>query len=121
MVQYEYLPVGDIDEASIGGRVEGWVTDDLRLGITGLSDETGAGRQTNIGGDIRLEFGEASFVTAEIAQSDGPGFGRSTSTDGGLSIVNSGPGASGTAMAYEARLGLEFGDLGFAMDGRLEA
>lgn len=121
VVQYEYLPVGDIDEASIGGRVEGWVTDDLRLGITGLSDETGAGRQTNIGGDIRLEFGEASFVTAEIAQSDGPGFGRSTSTDGGLSIVNSGPGASGTAMAYEARLGLEFGDLGFAMDGRLEA
>jgi hypothetical protein len=108
VVQYEYLPVGDVDEASFGGRVEGWVTDDMRLGVTGLSDETGAGRQTSIGADIRLEFGEASFLTAEIAQSDGPGFGRSTSTDGGLSLVNTAPGVATTAMAYEARIGPRF-------------
>jgi hypothetical protein len=121
VVQYEYLPAGDVGEASFGGRVEGWVNDDIRLGATGLSDETGSGRQTSIGADIRLEFGEASFLTAEVAQSDGPGFGRSTSTDGGLSLVNTAPGVATTAMAYEARIGLDFGDLGLDMDGRFEA
>jgi hypothetical protein len=43
VVQYEYLPAGDVGEASFGGRVEGWVNDDIRLGATGLSDETGRG------------------------------------------------------------------------------
>lgn len=122
VVQYEYIPVGNVDEASFGGRVEGWLTDDIRLGVSGLSDETGSGRQTSIGADIRLEFGQASVLTAEVAQSDGPGFGRSTSTDGGLSQVSTGPaGVATAAMALEARLALDFGDLGLAMDGRLEA
>lgn len=121
VVQYEYLGGAAADDMSWGGRAEGWVTDGVRLGATLLSDETGAGRHTTTGADLRLEFGEASFAEAEIAQSDGPGFGRAVSSDGGLSVVGSAPGASLRAQAYEARLGLDFGDLGLPADGGLAA
>ncbi len=43
VAQYEYTPTtGDLDGASLGGRVEAWATDTLRLGVTATTDETGA-------------------------------------------------------------------------------
>lgn len=121
VVQYEYLPRNGTEDISWGGRAEAWVTDNLRVGVTALSDEAGAGRHASVGGDVRLRFGEASFAEVEVAQSEGPGFGRSTSTDGGLTNVSAIGGSASDAGAYEARLFVDMADLGLAADGILEA
>jgi hypothetical protein len=121
VVQYEFVPTNDFDGASVGGRAEAWVTDNVRLGATMMSDETGNGRQ-NVGAvDARVEFGTSGFVEVEVAGSDGPGFGRATSTDGGLSIVEEAATLADQSMAYELRAGLRFSDLGLAVDGGLTA
>ncbi len=121
VVQYEYVPTTAVGDASFGGRVEGWVNDMVRLGATITSDETGADRQDVVAVDARVALGDSSFIEVEIAQSDGPGFGRASSSDGGLSIVNEMSGASVQSMAFEARLGLQFSDLGLNVDGGLQA
>lgn len=121
VVQYEYIPSSELDDLSYGGRVEAWVSDTLRLGATLLTDEALGGRHTTMGADVRLRFGTASYVEVELAQSDGPGFGRSTSTDGGLTNVDAiGPGAD-EAQAFEARVALDFMELGLGAEGTLTA
>lgn len=122
VVQYEYVPAaGDLGENSYGGRVDFWATDDLRIGATLTSDETGAGRQEAVGVDLSYNLGDASSFDLEIAQSDGPGFDRATSTDGGLTLATTAPGGDASAMAYEARIRLDFSDLGLGADGSVEA
>lgn len=121
VVQYEYLPTTEVDDASFGGRIEGWINDSVRLGATAMSDETGAGRQEVIAVDAHVQLGTGSFIELEIAQSDGPGFGRAISTDGGLTITDQTGGVGSNSMAYEARLGLDFADLGIGLDGSLLA
>ncbi|MEJ6395901.1 hypothetical protein V8J82_21760 [Gymnodinialimonas sp. 2305UL16-5] len=121
VVQYEYVPSGEIGDASYGGRAEGWIGDQVRLGATLMSDETGAGRHDVMSVDTRLEFGEASFIELELAQSDGPGFGRSTSTDGGLTSVEQLAGVANQSMAFELRGALQFSDLGLNADGGITA
>ncbi|MEM1340729.1 MAG: hypothetical protein AAGF68_00320 [Pseudomonadota bacterium] len=122
VVQYEFVPTGaeNID-GSFGGRVEGWVSENLRFGATLFSEDGIGGRHRMGGVDLRYEMGEASYIELELAQTDGPGFGRATSTDGGLTISNSGTGTANNATAFEGRLALDFGDLGLDLDGRLEA
>ena len=40
VAQYEYQPdAGDLDGYAYGGRAEGWVTDNLRVGVSGMQDE----------------------------------------------------------------------------------
>ncbi len=123
VAQYEYVPTAgtSVDGTSFGGRVESWVTDDVRLGATVMSDETGTDRQTVVAVDARVQFGEASFVEAEVAASEGPGFGRATSTDGGLSLVDEVGVPSDQAMAFELRAGVQFSDIGWDVDGGLTA
>lgn len=87
IAQYEYTPNGaSLDGAAIGGRAEAWVTDDIRLGVTAMSETTGIADQRMASIDARVNIGKESFVSAEVAQTEGQGFGRSTSTDGGLTI-----------------------------------
>ncbi len=119
IAQYEYTPTtSDVDGFSTGGRVEGWVTDDVRLGITALQDDTGTADQTAVAVDLRYEYGENSFVQLDFAESDGPGYGSSLSTDGGLIVDNSVPTAgSGSATKIEGQLA--FSDLGSERDGVL--
>ncbi|MEM9317997.1 MAG: hypothetical protein AAGA70_03210 [Pseudomonadota bacterium] len=122
VVQYEYVPSGgDVEAASYGGRADYWITDALRVGVTVLSEETGAGRQDNAGIDLSYSLGGASGLDLEVAFADGPGFGRATSTDGGLTLATTGSGADRSAGAYEARLRLDFSDLGLNVDGSIEA
>ena len=118
VAQYEYTPTtGDLDGASLGGRIEAWATDTLRIGVTATSDETGAADQRAAGADIRWELGETSFIEAEIAETRGPGFGRSISTDGGLTITGDGVAGAGRAMAYRFDSRLDLEELGLALPG----
>lgn len=93
VVQYEYTPAAtDVDGYSVGGRAQTWLGDKLRVGVTGMREETGNGSidtdQRLVGADIRIRHSDTTFLEAEVARSEGPGFGRSTSTDGGLTIVD---------------------------------
>jgi long-subunit fatty acid transport protein len=123
VAQYEYVPTAgtSIDGTSFGGRVESWINDDVRIGATAMSDETGTDRQTVAAVDARVEFGEGSFIEAEVAASEGPGFGRATSTDGGLTLVDEVGVPSDQAMAFELRAGVQFSDMGWNVDGGLTA
>lgn len=121
IVQYEYTPLAtDVDGFSYGGRAEGWLTDDLRIGVTGSSDTTGAADQKAGGVDLRWQIGESSFVTAEAAHSDGPGFDSRLSFDGGLSGTDV-LAAGGRGDAWRIAAEVDLRDLGLAVDGRFSA
>lgn len=91
IVQYEYTPLAnDVDGYVYGGRAQHWIGDNIRVGVTGLSETTGSADQKAYGADVKLRHSDTTFLNAEIAQSKGPGFGSSISTDGGLTISDVG-------------------------------
>lgn len=95
VVQYEYTPTAsDVDGYSYGGRAQAWVADKVRVGVTGMHENTGTGAissdQRMIGADIIIRYSDTTFLEAEYAQTNGVGFGRSLSGDGGLTIAEQG-------------------------------
>lgn len=120
-VSYEYTPSAtDVGGFAYGGRVENWVTDDLRLGVTGQVEQTDVADQTAYGVDLRYMIGGNSFVELEAAQTSGPGFGQSFSADGGLIVINEAS-TGGKGQAYRFKTEVDFADLGFATKGTLSA
>lgn len=122
--QYEYTPSAlNVDGTTFGGRAEAWITDNLRVGVTGQKMDTDVANQTALGADIRYEWSERSHVTLEYAQTEGPGFGSSISSNGGLVITNQGSagviGRKGEALSLEGYL--DFADLGIASEGNVSA
>ncbi|MEL6570056.1 MAG: hypothetical protein AAFQ64_00250 [Pseudomonadota bacterium] len=117
VVQYEFTPSAtDVDGYATGGRVEGWVTDELRLGLSGIQEQTGFADQTLIGADLRYQISETSYLQIDVAESDGPGFGSTFSNDGGL-VIDTVEGGSGTGQALKVEGKLGFGDIGLATEG----
>ena len=103
VANYEFTPVAtDADGYVVGGRAQQWLGGHVRLGVTAAQEKTGPANQKLYGADILVRHSEKTFVEAEVAQSRGPGFGNSTSTDGGLTISDTATsGISGkTATAY---------------------
>lgn len=119
VVNYEHVPLfDDIDGYSYGGRAEVWAHDRLRFGVTGAMDETGLAEQTATGADIRFELGDNSHIQLETARTDGPGFGSTFSSDGGMNVVDTAVVAGrGTATRLDAQLDTR--DLGFGFEGQL--
>lgn len=99
IVQYEFTPAaGDVDGYVYGGRFQHWLGDHVRVGATGMSEKTGGADQIAYGADVELRMSDQTYLQAEIAVSDGPGFSSAFSTDGGLSISNTPvPGVRGVA------------------------
>lgn len=85
VAEYDYTPIADdIDGYVYGGRVEQWLGDHVRVGVTGSSDSTGEGATDAYGGDLRLRYSDNTFLDAEIATTNGSQTGQSISMDGGL-------------------------------------
>jgi len=126
VVQYEYTPTtADVDGFALGGRAQAWLDDHVRLGVTGLREKTGAGAvaadQTMLGADLLLRHSDTTFLSLEYAQTAGPGFGRSSSTDGGLTIDDHGSsGIDGrVARAFRAAGQVDLAEVsGGAISGR---
>jgi len=119
VAQYEFTPTtGDVDGFSYGARAEVWATDNIRLGVTGLVEQTGAADQKATGVDLRYELSERSFIDLEYAKTEGPGFGSSISSDGGLIVTNS-TAVSGDGEAYLVDGQLDLRELGANTDGTL--
>ncbi len=91
VAQYEYTPVAsDVDGYVFGGRGQQWLNDKVRVGVTGMSETTGDADQLAYGADVQLRHSETTFLEAEIARSEGPGFSSSRSYDGGLTMTDTG-------------------------------
>lgn len=120
VAQYEYVPTtGSVDGVSAGGRVEGWVNNNLRLGFSGITDTTGLADNRLLGADVLLRHSEGTFLSLDLARSEGPGFGSSLSLNGGLEIDPATPsagivGAPADGIRVEARADLaDMGGKGF--------
>jgi hypothetical protein len=89
VAHYSYQPVaGNADAYVYGGRAETWLGDHVRAGVSGLREKQQIADQSIYGGDIRLQSSKNTYVEAEVAHSEGPGFGSAYSVDGGLSLQN---------------------------------
>lgn len=114
VAQYEHTPTaGDIDGTSFGGRAQGWVGDHIRIGATGMQEKTGEADQKMAGADLVLRHSETTYLEAEYAQTKGPGFGRSYSTDGGLTIndISSTGKTSRLGRAYSVKGQVDLADI----------
>ncbi len=114
VVRYEYTPaIASLDGYTVGGRAAGWLGDKVRLGVTAQRDTTATADQTLLGADILFRQTAGTYFKAEIAQTDGPGFGQSDSLDGGLTFTDlAAPGRrGGRAEAYRGELAVNFGEL----------
>jgi len=87
VVRYEYTPtLSDVGGYTIGGRATQWLGDSLRIGATAQSETTGVADQDLFGVDALLRHSDGTYLKAEFAQSEGPNFGQSNSTDGGFTF-----------------------------------
>jgi hypothetical protein len=122
VVAYEFTPAaGEVDGYVYGGRAQQWIGNHVRLGATGSLERTGDADQTLVGADIQLYKSERTFLEAEVAQSEGPGFGFSESINGGLTITDTDPvGAGQRAMAYRVLSRLDAADVVPGAKGDLE-
>ncbi len=104
IANYEYTPAArDVDGYVVGGRAQQWLGDHVRVGVTGLKEKTDTADQKMAGADIHIRHSEGTYIEAEVARSKGPGFGSSSSVDGGLTIGTNGTaGNSKAANAYRA-------------------
>ena len=113
VVRYEFTPsLSSVDGFTLGGRATHWLGDNLRLGVTGQTEETGAADQNLFGADLLLRRSAGTYIKGEFAQTDGPAFGQSNSADGGFSFGQvSGQGAGGNAQAYRVEGALDFSEI----------
>ncbi len=118
VAQYEYSPTTNTSDSTVyGGPAEGWVSETLRFGATYMQEETGAGTQRMMGVDLRWQPGAQTYAELEFAQTEGPGFARTFSTDGGLTDVRTGGGdfPAARALRFDARVDLQ--DMGLSQQG----
>ncbi len=108
LVDYEYLPAGfGPDKVTVGGRGKMWLTDDIAVGATLVSENRDTEDYNLLGGDILWQPGEGTYVKAEFAQSEASQADRFQSADGGLTFDDTTPlgsGREGDAWGVEARV-----------------
>lgn len=123
VVQYEYVPtLGVVDGDSSGARAEGWLTDNIRVGVSAQKETTGLANNTLVGADILVRKSEQTYARLQWAESEGPGFGTSTSVNGGFDFESAGSvGAVGQkAEALSVEVAADLGELtGGAIGGGL--
>jgi hypothetical protein len=113
IASYEFSPAARyVDGYVVGGRVQQWLGDAVRLGASGLQEKTAEANQRLASADVRIQSSDGTYVEAEVARSQGPGFGNSQSSDGGLTIQsNSTAGTSRAANAYRAEARVDLAEV----------
>jgi hypothetical protein len=113
VVRYEFSPaVGSLDGYTVGGRGSTWLGDKVRLGVTAQRDTSAEAAQTLLGADATIRLTAGSYLKAEVAQTDGAGFGQSNSVDGGLTFTDiANPGFGVKSRAYRTEAAVNFAEL----------
>ena len=114
VVRYEYTPSAtSLTGRTVGARGTRWIGDHLRLGATVQDETTGNADQFLVGGDILLSAAPGTYLKAEIARSDGAGFGESASVDGGLSFFDfASPGQAQQSQAWRSEIAVDLSEIG---------
>ena len=122
IAQYEFSPtVGDINDYTFGTRTEAWVTDNIRLGGSAYRDKEDIVETTLVEGDIQLRLTDKTYLEAEVAVSEGPGQGITSSVDGGFRFVDQ-PGVGTNderATGVRIKGALDLKDIGSSIDGQI--
>ena len=119
-VSYEYSPgATDVDGYVAGGRAQQWLGNHVRVGVSGQHEKTDSANQKIYGADVHVEAAPGTYVEAEVARSQGPGFGNSYSPDGGLTIQDNGTAGAVNRKAYAYRTEAH-ADLTDVTHGRIE-
>ena len=122
---YEYTPAArDVDGYSLAGRAQQWLGDHVRIGATAIREKTEGANQTLYGADFHVRKSEGTYLEAEVARSEGPGFGSTYSADGGLTInSNASAGvANKSANAYRVQGQVSLADIGNGgAEGKIKA
>lgn len=114
VVRYEFTPtLSDVGGFTVGGRATQWLGDKLRIGGTAQSETTGSADQTLYGVDALLRKSAGTYIKGEFAQTEGPAFTQSFSTDGGFTFDSQAtPGqANVKAEAYHIEAALDLADV----------
>lgn len=115
VVRYEHTPgLNEVSGYTVGGRATQWLGDIVRLGASGKKDTTGIADQETYGADVLIRGGANTFIKGEYAESRGPGFNQTESTDGGFiydEFVNTGA-SNMIAKAYRLESQVDLADLG---------
>ncbi len=120
VAQYEFTPAAsDVDGYVVGGRAQQWVGDHLRVAVTGAKEKTEGADQKMIGADVRLQRSPGTYVEAEVAQSEGPGFGNTYSPDGGLTLQDNVTAGAANRKAKAYRIEAH-GDVSELTDGKIK-
>jgi hypothetical protein len=95
LVSYEYIPrARDTKDYVYGGRVQQWIGNSVRIGLTGNIDKVNQESHKAMGADILVRRSESTYLEGEVARSSGTASTLSHSTDGGMTITE-GAGTSG--------------------------
>lgn len=87
VAQYDYVPAaGAALTNTFGGRAEVWATPHLRFGVSGSNENAGLADNTLVGVDLLLQRNEGTYLSFDIAQSEGPGLNTRPSLTGGLDL-----------------------------------
>ena len=87
---YEFTPgLTAADGYTFGGNAYWWLNDYLRVGITGYRQGDNEQEQKMGGVDVTVRFTPETYVTAEMARSEGPGAGQQNSITGGFDFSTS--------------------------------
>lgn len=124
VAQYEFTPtLGDVDGYSYGGRAHAWLNDNVKVGVTALQEETGPADNQILEADVTLRLSENSYIRGEVAQSSGPGFGRSRSINGGLTIEDTPTSGreNRDALAYRLETHIDIADIDPDQKGKIGA
>ena len=112
VAQYDYVPASGAESSdSYGARAETWVTPHLRFGATLAQEGAGGADNRLTGADLLWKRSQDSYFSAELAESEGPGFGQRLSLTGGLDLDPEVPSAGveglrAKGMRVEGRLDL---------------
>jgi len=89
VARYEFTPsLSDVGGYTVGGRATHWLGDNLRIGATAQNENTGNADQNLLGVDALIRHSAGTYLKTEFAQTEGPAFGQSNSTDGGFTFDN---------------------------------
>ncbi len=85
VITYEYTPgLTKINNLTLGGRVENWFGNHVRIGVTGYRQEENDSKQRLGEVDATLRYKPGTYVRGEFAQSKGSGIGSTSSLSGGF-------------------------------------
>lgn len=85
---YEYVAgLTQIDAFTSGARVQHWLGDYLRIGVTGYHQGQDQSEQDLFGADVLLRYKPGTYLRAELARADGAGEGTLFSSTGGYDFT----------------------------------